>query len=360
MNHKTKLSIQIGLWLWLLALIYGLAVPASAQNTEPKGIPKGYSTIDGDILMPTSFVESALRMQKLAPNAPQSTYTATAWTFGVPPFQIRGIVPFEFDANVTAANQSVMLNAMAVLENVANVDFQQCSSNVCIFSEVNYVHIANATGNNSQVGMVGGEQFININSWGTQFIIVHELMHCLGFYHEQQRLDRNTFVQVNCANVQGGCNGTVFNSNFSLLSALIFGNYDFDSVMHYDQCAFSIDCPAGATCGCTNTVMTVLSPNQGQQTLIGQRTHLSSIDQATVSFLYPFDNWRLLDCTYNGSNGTSNGSFSRPYMTLASALANTPSGGTIWVLKNCTFPSGTYNNQVTIKTAPNVIAKFGN
>lgn len=313
--------------------------------------------------MPISFVESVLRSQKLSPNAPQATYTANAWVSGVPPFQIRGIVPFEFDANVTAANQSAMLSAMAVLENVANVDFQQCSSNVCIFSQTNFVHIANSTGNNSMVGMVGGEQFININSWGTQFTIVHELMHCLGFYHEQQRPDRDTYVQVNCANVQGGCNGTVFNNNFSLLSALstlVYGNYDFDSVMHYDQCAFSIDCPAGSTCACTNTVMTVLPPNQGQQTLIGQRTHLSSLDKASVSFLYPFGNWSLLDCTYNGSNGTPNGSFNRPYTTIAAALANTPAGGTIWVLKNCTFPNGTYNKQVTIKAAPNVIARFGN
>lgn len=360
MNYKLKLSAQLSRRLLPLAVICLFAMPMNAQTTEPKGIPAGYTTIEGDILMPISYVESVLRTQRLAPNAPQATYTANAWVFGVPPFQIRGIVPFEFDANVTAANQSAMLSAMAVLENVANVDFQQCASNVCIFSNVNFVHVANGTGNNSQVGMIGGEQFININSWGSQFTIVHELLHCLGFYHEQQRPDRNVFVQVNCANVQGGCFGSVFNSNFTLLSALIFGNYDFDSVMHYDQCAFSIDCPAGSTCACTNTVMTVLAPNQGQQTLIGQSTHLSSLDQATVSFLYPFDDWRLLDCTYNGSNGTPNGSFSRPYTTLATALINTPAGGTIWVLKNCTFPSGTYINQVTIKAAPNVIAKFGN
>jgi len=366
MNHKLKRSAQIGLWLWLLTLMCLFTAPTNAQISPPKGIPEGYTTIDGDILMPTSYVESVLRMQRLAPNAPQATYAANAWTVGVPPFQIRGIVPFEFDANVTAANQSAMLSAMAVLENVANVDFQQCASNVCIFSQVNFVHIANGTGNNSQVGMVGGEQFINIASWGAQFTIVHELLHCLGFFHEQQRPDRNTFVQINCANVQGGCNGTIFNNNFSLLSALgtlTYGNYDFDSVMHYDQCAFSIDCMPGSTCACTNTVMTVLAPNQNQQTLIGQGgalNHLSSLDKATVSFLYPFNNWSLLDCTYNGSNGTSNGSFSRPYTTLATALTNTPIGGTIWVLKNCTFPNGIYSKQVTVKAAPNVIARIGN
>lgn len=361
MKTLINLCNRISVRLLLLVIIGAFSTPAHAQQIrQPKGIPDGYTVIDGDILMPTDYVEAVLRGQNFSPNTPQATYTTNIWRSGVPPFEIRGIVPFEFDANVTAANQSAMISAMAVLETAANVDFQQCPSNVCIFSQNNFVHIQNSTGNNSQVGMIGGEQFINISNWGTQFIIVHELLHCLGFFHEQQRPDRNTFIQINCANVQGGCNGTIYNANFNLLGALTYGAYDFDSVMHYDQCGFSIDCPSGATCTCTNTVMTVLAPNQGQQTLIGQRTHLSSLDRATVSFLYPFDNWRLLDCTYNGSNGTSNGSFTRPYTTLAAALANTPAGGTIWILKNCTFPNGTYNNQVTVRAAPGVVATFGN
>ncbi len=360
MKNKVKISAQISFRLLLLIAICVLSVPTNAQTLAPKGIPGGFTAIDGDILLPTSYVESVIRAQRLSPNAPQATYTTNVWRSGVPPFEIRGVVPFEFDANVSAANQSAMISAMAVLENVANVDFQQCASNVCIFSTTNFVHIANSTGNNSQVGMVGGEQFINIANWETQFIIVHELIHCLGFYHEQSRPDRNSFVQINCANVQGGCSGTIYNNNFALLSSLIYGTYNFDSVMHYSQCSFSIDCPAGANCACTNTVITVLAPNQNQQTLIGQRTHLSSLDRATVSFLYPFDDWKMLDCAYNGNNGTPNGTFNRPYTTLAAALANTPPGGTIWVLRNCTFPTGIYNNQVTIKAAPNVVATFGN
>jgi hypothetical protein len=361
MKYKIREFAQINCGLFLV-IGFCLFIPPmiTAQNLRPAGVPQGYSLVDGDILMPTAFVESVLNTKNVSPNTPQATFGSNVWTNGSFPFQTRGIVPFEFDTNVTAANQGAMISAMAVLENAANVHFQPCPSNICIFGFNNFVHISNSMGNNSSVGMIGGEQFINITSWGTQFIIVHELLHCLGFFHEQSRPNRNTFIQVNCGNIQGGCNGTVYNSNFQLLSALIFGTYDFDSVMHYDQCGFSIDCAAGATCACTNTVMTVLAPNQNQQTLIGQRTHLSSLDRAMVSFLYPFENWTLLDCTYNGSNGTSDGSFDRPYTTLAAAFGDTPAGGTIWVLRNCTFPTGIYSNQVTIKAAPNVTATFGN
>lgn len=336
--------------LGLFLIITFSSFTPNAQVTQKSDIPEGYSLIDGDILLPTWYVD--LILSGKTSQRPEATFDINLWN--------NGIVPFQFALDITPANQTNMLNAMAVLENVANVDFQQCASNICNFLS-DHVLIANSTGNSSQVGRVGGQQVININSWGSQYTIVHELMHCLGFYHEQSRPDRNTYISVNCNNVQGGCNGTIFNNNFTIPgNALPYGAYDFDSLMHYGQCSFSIDCPAGSSCNCTNTVITVLAPNQSWQTLIGQRNHLSVLDQAMVSFLYRQPNWRFLDCSYNGGNGASNGTILRPYTTLSSALANTPSGGTLWVSGPCPpLPTGTYNQQITIRVAPNVTVSFG-
>jgi hypothetical protein len=345
---KTKLDSPFRTALCVLALAAAWAVFAPAvAGQSTKGIPDGYSLIDGDILMPTSYVNAVLNRKPGDPLPQDATVLNLLWT--------NGIVRFEFDANVTAPNQSLMISAMAVLESAANVHFEQCPGNVCNFLE-NHVHIQNSTANNSQVGMVGFEQIINIVSWNSQFIIVHELLHCLGFYHEQSRADRNSFISVNCGNVQGGCNGTIYNNNFIIESfATVYGYYDFDSLMHYDQCSFSTDCPAGSTCACTNFVITfVVTPPAG--VTVGQRTHLSALDKATASFLYPNSDWRFFDCTTGGSQ---TGTFWNPYATLASALANTPAGGTIWVLNNCSIPTGTYSNSVTIRTAPGVTATFG-
>lgn len=353
MKKKIKTFALAVFGLLTLAALCSVAV--SGQKTNPKDdIPKGYSLIDGDILMPTWFVNAVLRG-----NAPEATYRTNLWAVG--------LVRFEFDANVTTANQTNMINAMAVLENVANVDFVQCANNNCSASGAsNFVHVQNSTGNNSQVGMVGGQQIINIVSWNSQFTIVHELLHCLGFFHEHTRPDRNSYVQINCSpapqtcNIQGGFGGTIYNNNFVIPSDTNrYGIYDYDSLMHYDDCAFSIDCPAGATCNCTNKVFNVLGTVPPGIT-IGQRTHLSALDQAMVSFLYPKSDWRLVDCNYDGSNGAPSGSFFRPYTTLNAALANTPAGGTIWILNFCSFPGGTFSNNVTIGVAPYFFALIQN
>ncbi len=137
--------------------------------------------------------------------------------------------------------------------------------------------------------------------------------------------------------------------------ATAYGYYDFDSVMHYGQCSFAANvCPP-------NTTITVLPPYDVQwQNAIGQRTHLSDLDRASVSFLYPFAGWRFLDTSYNGRNGSPNGSFHRPYKTFAQAMANTPAGGTIWLIRTQTIPAvGTYDKRITVRAAPGVTGTLG-
>jgi len=62
----------------------------------------------------------------------------------------------------------------------------------------------------------------------------------------------------------------------SLPQALVFG-YDYDSVMHYGATAFS---KSGAA-----TITTLQTPPPG--VVIGQRTHLSTTDIASLNVLYP-------------------------------------------------------------------------
>ena len=67
--------------------------------------------------------------------------------------------------------------------------------------------------------------------------IAHEFIHALGFFHEQGRADRDNFVTVNTANIIDGYayNFDKITSGYDYLGAA----YDLDSIMHYENTAFS-------------------------------------------------------------------------------------------------------------------------
>jgi hypothetical protein len=247
-----------------------------------------------------------------------------------------------------------MLTAMAQWTAICGVQF------VALSSESNYVHIQNSTGNNSPVGMVGGQQIINISSWTSTFIIAHELGHCLGLYHEHQRPDRDTFISVTPSNVQGGTNGQIYLNNFPTIGAAHgYGRYDFDSVMHYGRCAFSVCCPAGTFCNCASNceTMTVLGDNFATwNNVIGHLSHLSTLDQVIMRLLYGYPTDRHLDITYSG---TSQGTFIQPWnMSFSSALQSTPANGTLFIQPGNYSAIGSYNVPRTVR-APIGLVRLG-
>lgn len=288
---KKKLIIaSVAITLSLVILLMGEDV---RSGNLPTGLAR-FKVIEDDILVPLSF----------DPVSPAATWTVPLWPGGV--------VPYEFDANVTPAHQTDMLNAMAEWESVANINFRPR-----ILFESDYVHILESTVNRSNIGAAGGEQFIEIISWGNRWIICHELAHTLGFWHEQSRPDRDAYVQINLGNIQD-----TLEHNFAKHDdAGVYGPYDFESVMHYSQFAFC-DAP------CPGPTITVLPPHEAWQGLIGQRTHLSRLDVAAMSCLYPGDDWTFIDVTCQDID--RNGSFFFPYcMSMEFAEYNFGPGSTI-------------------------------
>uniref|UniRef100_H2ZB71 Metalloendopeptidase n=1 Tax=Ciona savignyi TaxID=51511 RepID=H2ZB71_CIOSA len=94
-------------------------------------------------------------------------------------------------------------------------------------------------GCSSPVGRMSNRQQVSLASgcWqkGT---VIHEILHSLGFWHEQSRPDRDSHVRINYGNIYRG-----MGYNFNKLSRQQVNSrnspYDIGSVMHYNSYAFS-------------------------------------------------------------------------------------------------------------------------
>lgn len=92
----------------------------------------------------------------------------------------------------------------------------------------------------SSVGKKNDGQVVNLNSPGCvrHGVVVHELMHALGFYHQQSAADRDEYVQINWENIKPGREHN-FNKYDKDRVTDFNVTYDYDSVMHYSGKAFS-------------------------------------------------------------------------------------------------------------------------
>ena len=141
-----------------------------------------------------------------------------------------------------------------------------------------YIYV-DTTGCWSEVGSGGGEQFLNIQdendaTCSLHGIIQHELMHALGFMHEQSRPDRDTFVTINRDNVEASALGNFDKMAYSAWRSNGFDSpYDYGSVMHYSSVAFS-----------KNGGNTITQLQSGPT--IGQREGLSAQDIIQLNRLY--------------------------------------------------------------------------
>jgi hypothetical protein len=91
----------------------------------------------------------------------------------------------------------------------------------------------------SYLGYIGGKQPIFLADACSANEIAHETMHALGFIHEQNRTDRDSYIDIVLANIDSR-----FNINFEKLSTSLIkvsglSKFDFESIMIYPQTMFS-------------------------------------------------------------------------------------------------------------------------
>ena len=69
-------------------------------------------------------------------------------------------------------------------------------------------------------------------------IVMHELMHASGFWHEQSRADRDEFITIMWNNIMSGMEYNFLKYDLRKINHL-GASYDTCSVMHYGATAFA-------------------------------------------------------------------------------------------------------------------------
>jgi astacin (peptidase family M12A) len=133
-------------------------------------------------------------------------------------------------------------------------------------------------------------------------LMLHEIGHALGLFHEQNRHDRDDHVEIHLENVR-----PIYRSQYKIeKKGEDFGQYDFDSIMHYSGDAYAIhENPAN-----DQLPMRSKDPANHPDPLSANTTRLSNGDLSAVRELYggPQTAANLLNSSFRGMFATGSGS----------------------------------------------------
>jgi len=141
-------------------------------------------------------------------------------------------------------------------------------------TEPDYIAIHRGEGCWSKLGKTGGKQQLSLAK-GCAYDVgtpVHELMHAIGYWHEQMRSDRDDYVQIIWSNIQDGRDSQFTKCKSCDNQGL---EYDVKSVMHYHAFSFAKDR--------TKPTIELLD---GSTSGLGQRNGFSPLDIEGINMLY--------------------------------------------------------------------------
>ncbi|XP_020723542.1 zinc metalloproteinase nas-4-like [Bombus terrestris] len=172
---------------------------------------------EGDILFPPQLEKNGLRAE------------AARWPGGV--------VPYMLSPYFNSAQRNLIYEAMNDYHKFTCIKFKPYTG-----EESDYIRItAGNSGCWSSVGRIGGRQDVNLQVPGCMVkkgTVIHELMHAIGFLHEQSRYERDEYVTIQWNNILNSHAGNFEKASKETTDAFGVG-YDYGSVMHYSANAFS-------------------------------------------------------------------------------------------------------------------------
>ncbi|VDL69291.1 unnamed protein product [Nippostrongylus brasiliensis] len=173
---------------------------------------------------------------------------------------VDGRIPYTVSSQYSSYSRAKIAEAIEEYRKKTCIDFSPKSA-----ADQDYIHIVPDDG--------CGKQPVSLGDGCIQKgIIIHELMHAVGFFHEQSRADRDEHVIINWSNVESGLQDQFDKYSLNMIDHLET-EYDYGSVMHYAPTAFS-----------KNGKATIEPRKKGVE--IGQRIDFSDTDLYKINKLY--------------------------------------------------------------------------
>ncbi|NXO42933.1 MEP1A protein, partial [Locustella ochotensis] len=208
----------------------------------------GLDLFQGDILLPKNQ-RNALRNE---------TYR---WKFPIP-----YILGDDLELNA----KGVILQAFEMFRLKSCVDFKPYEG------ERTYIFFSKQEGCWSMVGDLQTGQNLSIGSrCDYRAIVEHEILHALGFYHEQSRMDRDDYVNIWWDEIIAGKEHNFAKYDDTYITDLNTP-YDYESLMHYEPLSFNKNA----------SVPTITAKIPAFDDIIGQRLDLSAIDLERLNRMY--------------------------------------------------------------------------
>lgn len=258
--------------------LYGLYSMFGGGN--PHRTPDGGQIVEGDIAVAGS--QDPLKARKATPDA--SVY----WP--------RGEVIYTYHESINPAERAVIEAAMQHWQQHTCITFRPRQAGDYYFVRFR----SDTQGCWSLVGRqadrAGQGQDVSIGAGCANLnVVVHEIGHVIGFYHEQSRSDRDEYIDIVWTNVLPGYALQFRKENDASFNI----PYDLTSTMQYPQWAFSKEIFEKST---------IVARNPAYQRFLSKNYPLSFRDRLLANKLY--------QCTgVCGSNSCSNGGYMRSTST---------------------------------------------
>ncbi|NXY50067.1 MEP1A protein, partial [Ceuthmochares aereus] len=179
-------------------------------------------------------------------------------------------IPYILADSLDLNAKGVILQAFDMFRLKSCVDFKPYEG------EQTYLKFEKLDGCWSYVGDLQRGQAVSIGErCDYKAIVEHEILHALGFYHEQSRTDRDDYVQIWWDEIIEGYAYAFDKYDDSFLDDLNTP-YDYESVLHYGPYSFNIN----------SNVPTITTKIPEFNEIIGQRLDFSRIDLLRLNRMY--------------------------------------------------------------------------